>query len=120
MFVDQRLASEVRRRQGEPFQRDPAVLAVRVERFPFRQVLDREFEDVDNDVTADAAGPPNAAPHVGGGLSPLIRLFGRLPAITAQAPAEFFGFPDVDAVPVIEGHFDQVDTRLLRSSRKAN
>jgi hypothetical protein len=38
VFVDQGFTSEVRRGKGEPFECDPAVLAVRVERFPSRQV----------------------------------------------------------------------------------
>jgi hypothetical protein len=49
----------------------------------------------------------------------LVGLLIRLPAITAQPPAEVLGFPDVDAIPVVKSHLDQVDTRLVRSGREA-
>lgn len=119
VFVYQRLAAEVRRRQGEPFERDPAVLAVRVECFPLRQVLYWKLKEVDDGATASTAGPSNATPHIRGGHSTLIRLLIRPPAITAQPPTQVFDLPDVDPVSVIEGHLDQVDTRLSRSGREA-
>lgn len=62
MFVDQGLASEVRRREDESFERDPAVLAMRIEHFPPRQVHYRKFEEVDDDApfTSGPAGPSDA------------------------------------------------------------
>ena len=104
MFVDQRLASEVRCRQSEPFENDPAVLAMRIQCFPFRQMLDREFEEVSNGAAASAAGPSDTPSHIRGGHSALVRLLIGPSAITAQSPVEVFGFPDVDTVSVTERH----------------
>ena len=66
VFVYQRLTAEVRRGQGEPFKRDPAVLAVQVECFPLRHVPDWKLEEVDDGATAGTGCFSKSAGHVQG------------------------------------------------------
>lgn len=119
VLVDQRLALEVRRGQGKPFEDDPAVFAVRIECFPLRQLLDWEFEEIGDGAAASAAGPSDTPPHVRGSHSALVRLLIRPSTVTAQSPVEIFGLPDVDAVFVIKRHLYQIYTRSFRSGWEA-